>query len=374
MKINNRILSLLITLILGFSISISAQVDLSTNYCDYLSIESFKIISTDKGDIAEVVLINNGPDLLSDSEFILSLDQPGPVVGSPTFVTVDQWPGLGGTIVTTFSVEYIGIGVPDDMDVEGIESAGGEDNTEDGGIGIGVPDDMDVTGIIKVINPLLGLECHLDITFNTDNIISPCLRMSTEDADVILGQDTEINIPFKNSSIWNANYVELILDRNSYLQVDPYTLEVSKIIENDSHDSFLISTEYDVVDGAIYNDESISYEFTLYSDASKMLGCTCAGNLNLRRNETGGIINADELLVGARLYPNPVNDKLNIRLENNVKHNVSLLITDLSGRTYESSFITDNFATIDVSDYPLGVYTVNIVSNNQVKTDKIIIR
>jgi len=362
----------IVSLLLSVNSEVLAQIDVSSDYCEYISLESFKIISTDKGDVAEVTLKNQGPDELIDSQLFLELDIPGPVIGSPTIVDIDQWDGLGGVIIATFSVDLSGIGVPDDMDVQGVESANDNDIYIE--TGIGVPDDMDVTGVIKVTNEEFGFECFYDISYSSESIISPCERLASEDSEVILGQSEQIEIPFLNATDWGSNYSELILDRNAYILTESESHRISRVSGDDSYNSFLITSDFEIIDGAIYNDESVGYTFTIYGDETKLFGCECEGSLVLRRNETGGIINTDELLVGAKVYPNPVKDRLNIRLENFLNSNVSLLITDFAGRTIESSTVTDNFTTIDVSSYPIGVYMVNIISDNRIKTEKIIVR
>jgi hypothetical protein len=70
------------------------------------------------------------------------------------------------------------------------------------------------------------------------------------------------------------------------------------------------------------------------------------------------------------VYPNPANDKLNIEFDETTK-NVSFSIADLSGKTIISSTLI-NSSSIDISGLNIGMYLLNIDTNNGTKTVKFI--
>ena len=68
------------------------------------------------------------------------------------------------------------------------------------------------------------------------------------------------------------------------------------------------------------------------------------------------------------IYPNPVNDILNIKLKDNQK--ISFVITDINGREIISKTSNDN--NINVSNLKKGIYFVKITNDNSSITKKII--
>lgn len=371
----NRGTKILATIILVLtSFSLTAQMNLSESYCDNIVIVSYKIIDSDKGAVLEVTLKNNGLELLTDTDFDLSLIL-GPYNSAGGAVNVNSWPGFGSDITLTFPVSYIGIGVPDDLDIETIEQ---EDsgNNNDSGIGIGVPDDMDISGMIKIVNGYLGLDCTVGLALNSSRVSKPCLRMTLPVGQIYFNEDAEIEIPLQNMTTWEALYPELSLEANDHISIKGHELKIYKLNNGvKGLANMNVSTSYTLIDKEeIYTDKELNYTLTLYKDSKMHLGCECEGSIMLRRNETGGIINADELLVETKLYPNPVKDVLYINFTKKALQNVSIIITDLSGREFLSNNITDNTTEVDVREFPKGIYNVSIISDESIKTDKIIIR
>jgi len=70
------------------------------------------------------------------------------------------------------------------------------------------------------------------------------------------------------------------------------------------------------------------------------------------------------------VYPNPASDKLNIEFDETTK-NVSFSIADLSGKTIISSTLI-NSSLIDISGLNIGMYLLNIGTDNGTKTVKFI--
>ncbi|MBN8670824.1 MAG: T9SS type A sorting domain-containing protein [Chitinophagales bacterium] len=75
------------------------------------------------------------------------------------------------------------------------------------------------------------------------------------------------------------------------------------------------------------------------------------------------------------IYPNPTSDIINIDLnEINGKDKVRIVITDITGKQVHSSVIGDTHNTISTSTWPKGIYMVNIVSNGNVATEKVVVQ
>jgi PKD repeat protein len=69
----------------------------------------------------------------------------------------------------------------------------------------------------------------------------------------------------------------------------------------------------------------------------------------------------------ARLYPNPVTDRLYVELSNNSYEFIDLMIMDLTGKQVVSEKLPVNYGdacSIDVSDLPQGLYLVRIMHEN----------
>jgi hypothetical protein len=66
-----------------------------------------------------------------------------------------------------------------------------------------------------------------------------------------------------------------------------------------------------------------------------------------------------------KIYPNPVNDKINIYIENFEEYFQAIII-GADGKTVLTKYIRDNYTTIDVSTLSKGFYLVKI--NQSVQT------
>jgi hypothetical protein len=74
----------------------------------------------------------------------------------------------------------------------------------------------------------------------------------------------------------------------------------------------------------------------------------------------------DKLIANA--YPNPMNDKLNIRL--NAEGAVNIVVTDLTGKVVTNSNVTllNGATQLNTSNYEAGMYIVNITTDNGTST------
>lgn len=76
--------------------------------------------------------------------------------------------------------------------------------------------------------------------------------------------------------------------------------------------------------------------------------------------------------VNISLYPNPVNEKLNIKLSNLETTGANLNIYNISGQVVYSNDVINSLTEVNTSDFSKGVYVVKIVSNNNQYISKFI--
>jgi hypothetical protein len=76
-----------------------------------------------------------------------------------------------------------------------------------------------------------------------------------------------------------------------------------------------------------------------------------------------------------QIYPNPASQFLNIDMDVNLDSEIKIEVSDISGRVIHNHSKLDcsNHYMIDVSNYPKGIYFVNILSNKNSLTRKIVI-
>jgi hypothetical protein len=73
------------------------------------------------------------------------------------------------------------------------------------------------------------------------------------------------------------------------------------------------------------------------------------------------------------MFPNPVNELLNITLKNLQTSTVNLQLYDITGRMIKNIETTKNEFTVDVSELNNGVYFCLITADNFKSSHKIII-
>ncbi|UII29534.1 T9SS type A sorting domain-containing protein [Fulvivirga maritima] len=72
------------------------------------------------------------------------------------------------------------------------------------------------------------------------------------------------------------------------------------------------------------------------------------------------------------LYPNPSDNVLNISWQGSIKQGDKLEIFDANGQIKIEQEVIDNYFTIDVSDYPSGIYIVSFTTENGTVSKKFI--
>lgn len=72
------------------------------------------------------------------------------------------------------------------------------------------------------------------------------------------------------------------------------------------------------------------------------------------------------------IYPNPTDGLLYINVSNSIINDI--VVTDISGQVYINETVNTNQLEIDFSSYPKGIYLVNIVTENDSYTKKIVLK
>ena len=85
----------------------------------------------------------------------------------------------------------------------------------------------------------------------------------------------------------------------------------------------------------------------------------------------------EELGVSIDLFPNPVDNVLNIAVNSDANRDASIQLTTIDGKVLEDRRVqflqNDNFFRMDVSSYQSGLYLVQFVSENRITTRKVVI-
>jgi para-nitrobenzyl esterase len=85
------------------------------------------------------------------------------------------------------------------------------------------------------------------------------------------------------------------------------------------------------------------------------------------------IIEEDELTIDATIYPNPFNNDINIAIKDNID-NTTISIINAVGKVVLTKKTNSYINNISLSDLPIGMYFVKIVTDNKTITRKVIKR
>ncbi len=123
-----------------------------------------------------------------------------------------------------------------------------------------------------------------------------------------------------------------------------------------------------------------SLNLGVWVENSAVTNDTCAGDLNTGNATLTGDVQDDTFGLEAfgidgevALYPNPMINRLNVRLKNSVTSEVALTIYTLAG-TQVKSFSTFEDKAFDVSDMASGIYFIKLQIEDQGHTVKFIKR
>ncbi|MEZ5045218.1 MAG: S8/S53 family peptidase [Saprospiraceae bacterium] len=125
----------------------------------------------------------------------------------------------------------------------------------------------------------------------------------------------------------------------------------------------------------------------VYLDDIILSGCTSVGGNtvtvnpanNKRLEETGinGVDASSNRLSNIRLFPNPVSDQLNLHFNLEQESNITLLITDMTGKIMQSQQLVlmagSQKQIIDVRHFNSGMYFVQLITKDENRSEKIVI-
>ncbi|MFI5171078.1 MAG: MopE-related protein [Chitinophagales bacterium] len=173
--------------------------------------------------------------------------------------------------------------------------------------------------------------------------------------------------------------------------VNPVTNEVCNSVDDNCNilidEDIPVQTLFIDVDGDLYGDElidSITCMLELFGYVSNNLDCDDNDSLvypgapeifngiddNCNKLIDEGVDVEGLFLDNIKIYPNPVNDILFIETENNIYPFVEII--NLAADIIYSAKLSSLFTAINMSDYPAGIYAVQIKTNTGIITKKIV--
>lgn len=208
--------------------------------------------------------------------------------------------------------------------------------------------------------------------------------------DYITGMQVYFNKTFKDQQpfyfyavVWEDNDTthlpEEIVYEQSGFEINHDNLNSYQIFTFDEPvlvtDTFYIGwqkTTEDMMNAGIdlnYEGDNNKY-YNIYGDWKK----SSVGGVLMMRPIFGNtnLAKIDEVEPQISIYPNPTSSYVNVELSEYSSENSELSLIDFSGKTiYRSNFSGDR-TTIDMTNYPPGVYFVKIQTENKIFTEKII--
>jgi hypothetical protein len=137
----------------------------------------------------------------------------------------------------------------------------------------------------------------------------------------------------------------------------------------DDLDPDIQSFSYDV---SAYVNANMTFRFTYNDDQGDGTGAWgWHGGIDNFRLETNALGVQDNFIDGFTMYPNPVDNKLNISAANNIEQ---IAIFDILGRKVLNQSLNLNNTEIDVSTLERGAYFIRISSGSQIGSYKFIKR
>jgi type IX secretion system substrate protein len=73
-----------------------------------------------------------------------------------------------------------------------------------------------------------------------------------------------------------------------------------------------------------------------------------------------------------QIYPNPTNNQFTVEIDGNHSSSVQLVLMDISGKVMQQLTTTTNKTVLNLQELPRGVYFLEVLSNSQKVTKKII--
>jgi len=190
----------------------------------------------------------------------------------------------------------------------------------------------------------------------------------------ILGKASEYPYPaYQNSLSRNKNYIFAVRNKNFPLSSPFYGLGNSSYLVVSKMDNNL-----DTVWEWGYGGDAFYHTYNILATAD--MGCIIIGNVNDTINHN---YNRDIFIIKldsngtttwtkniklpqleVQLYPNPVNDILNMELSSKTQNIMEYQIIDLQGKLLQTKQLRAKQVKIDVSGLPSGIYIIQGQTNN----------
>ena len=244
------------------------------------------------------------------------------------------------------------------------------------------------TGIILFHAKVFNI-CGSDSSNNVSVTVNPAYEFTSYDTicqgDVYLWHGNYYNLSgIYYDSLITINNCDSVYNLNLFVNPLPYinlgndtTINISDTINinagsefnsylwsNGSIDSII--TVYGSMGQGIY---------TYYVTVTDINGCSNSDTIIITITTEDGYIELNNT-IKVNIYPNPVQDKLNIEINGLIDNDLSIEFFDINGEKLLNKNFNNNsdviYETIDLSNYANGVYFIIIKSSNLIKTEKII--
>lgn len=201
--------------------------------------------------------------------------------------------------------------------------------------------------------------------------------------------------------IWNNEwepyhkYVRVYENENMVEEIEYYWLDSTNIYENTFKKKFvyeqsLLKEEYWSIysdylstwqNYIMFNSNYNSYNYLderlkyYWSNQTYNLSSREANFYNVPSNVEDDVLYKRKISIG--VYPNPFNSSFKIRLNINAPQKITMYLYDIRGRRVKSlidSFISDNVGEYEfyLDDLSSGVYLINLETNQQIVTEKLL--
>ena len=140
---------------------------------------------------------------------------------------------------------------------------------------------------------------------------------------------------------------------------------------NFSSFSYCFPNSSSYIEGIGNIDQGLFGFYWYYFERSHFLSCFEDNNIQYPDSNGCAPTGINELTLehNLKIYPNPTSTKVTI--ETNLDENFNISLLDISGKTIYNNTSKSNYLTLDVSNYPKGLYLIKIESKKAVYTSKV---
>ncbi len=249
-------------------------------------------------------------------------------------------------------------------------------------------DGADVYGSVDVDFPNEGQPMAF-MAFNPSQTTPPWTGSMTAHGGVRFGASFSAISPNNPSNDWLIS-PQLTLGTSSSITLwvktltDEWGLErynIAVSTTNNNPASFTVISGSPYQTAPVANWTEVNYDLTAYDNQTVYIGIQCVSDdafifmiddISINTN----LVGSDEILSNnfVNIYPNPANDFININFNSELTSKARIVIYNILGETMaliEENNISSETLKIDVSNYPSGIYYLNVQADNKVLYSKI---